>query len=230
VGASLGVAVPAALLIGYLSGSVPFAWIIVKLVTGEDLTRHGSGNVGSMNVRRTTGSWGWFVVAMICDALKGFAPVALVKLAYGLPAITPYGVSIAGSSMLATLAVPAVLLGCVLGHNYSLYMMIIERRLFRTGKGLAVAGGAMLSYDWRYFAVVAVVGLTFIAVTRYMLAGQVAAAVTLPLAALALHSPDWPFALLIGTLVYVAHHRRFMGLLRGEEPKLYIDDGKGPRG
>jgi hypothetical protein len=63
-----------------------------------------------------------------------------------------------------------------------------------------------------------------------MMAGQVAAALALPVTALVLGSPDWPFALLMGLLVYAAHHKRFMGLLRGKEPRLYVDDGGGPRG
>jgi hypothetical protein len=62
------------------------------------------------------------------------------------------------------------------------------------------------------------------------MAGQVAAAFTLPVAALILRSPDWPFALFVGALVYAAHHKRFVGLLQGKEPRLYIDDRMGPRG
>lgn len=220
----------AALFAGYLIGSIPFAYIIVKFVTGEDVTRHGTGNIGSMNVRRTTGSWGWFVVAMLCDGFKGMVPVAVVKVLSGLALVAPYGISLGASPLAGSLAVPAMLLGCVLGHNYSLYMMLIEKRVFRTGKGLATGGGAVFAYDWRYFLIVIAVALTVIAVTRYMMAGQVAAAFALPVTALALRSPDWPFALLLGLLVYAAHHKRFMGLLRGEEPRFYINDRMGPRG
>lgn len=221
----------AALAAGYLIGSIPFAYIIVKLVTGEDVTEHGSGNIGSMNVRRTTGSWGWFVVAMLLDGLvKGAFPLTAVKVMSGLPLVAPFGVSLATTPVLGYLAVPAMLLGCVLGHNYSLYMMLIEKRAFRTGKGLATGGGALFAYDWRYFLIVLVVALGVIAVTRYMLAGQVAAAVALPVTAFALRSPDWPFALLVGSLVYAAHHRRFVGLLHGHEPMFYVNDRMGPRG
>ena len=42
--------------VAYVVGSIPFAYIIVRAVTGEDITTHGTGNVGAMNVRRTTGS------------------------------------------------------------------------------------------------------------------------------------------------------------------------------
>jgi len=63
-----------------------------------------------------------------------------------------------------------------------------------------------------------------------MMAGQVAAAATLPVTAFVLASPDWPFALVMGVLVYAAHHKRFVGMLRGNEPKLYVNDRMGPRG
>ena len=65
---------------GYLIGSIPFAYVIVRGVTGEDVTAHGTGNVGAMNVKRTTGSWAWFTVAMVADALKGIVPAFLAKL------------------------------------------------------------------------------------------------------------------------------------------------------
>jgi len=66
--------------LAYLAGSIPWAYIITKHATGKDITRSGSGNVGAMNVRRVTGSWGWFVVTVIADMSKGFIPVAVTRL------------------------------------------------------------------------------------------------------------------------------------------------------
>lgn len=210
-------------------GGLPFAYWIVRLVTGEDITAHGTGNVGAMNVRRTTGSWGWFALAVVLDVSKGLLAVAgaeaLARLAsaeWTLPAPT--------AASLVTLAMQTALAGAVLGHNYSPWLAFAKHALRRTGKGLAAGAGALFAYDWRYFLVVVIVALLMIALTRYLLAGQVAAAVALPLAAIALRSPDWGFALGIGTVVYLAHHKRFMGLLAGREPKLYISDRMGPRG
>jgi glycerol-3-phosphate acyltransferase PlsY len=236
--AQAGVAL-SVLVAAYLIGSIPWAFIIVQRVTGEDITAHGTGNVGAMNVRRTTGSWGWFVVAMLADALKGFVPVLGAKaLAGGVSLawlVTPWGATagtFAKSPVFYALAIypPLAVAGAVLGHNYSVWLAVRAKKLTRTGKGLATGAGALFAYDWRYCVAVIVVGLLVIAVTRYMMAGQVAAAFTLPVAAIALRSPDWPFALVMGLFVYAAHHKRFMGLLRGKEPKLYVDDGGGPRG
>lgn len=232
-GIQLVLGTAAALLAGYLVGSIPWAYIIVRAVTGEDVTQHGTGNVGAMNVRRTTGSWAWFTVAMLADVLKGVVPVAIVKLLALGTLIIPTSVT---ASTVSRVAPEAILLpmgavaGVVLGHNYSLWMALIKRAFHRTGKGLSSGAGALLAYDWRYFVAVVVVGLLTIAFTRYMMAGQVVAAAMLPVAALLLRSPDWPFALLMGAMVYAAHHKRFMGLLRGEEPRFYIHDRGGPRG
>ena len=220
------------LLSAYAIGSIPFAYLIVKAVTGEDVTVHGTGNVGAMNVRRATGSWGWFTVAMVADALKGLVPTLAVVLATN--AFDGTFVLDIGSSAFSipskALLQPLVVFGAVAGHNYSMWMAIIKKGFARTGKGLATGGGALLAYDWRYFVIVLTVGLATIAVTRYMMAGQVAAAWSLPAAAVALGSPDWPFALLMGVLVYAAHHKRFIGMLQGREPRLYVNDRMGPRG
>ncbi|MDZ4064498.1 MAG: glycerol-3-phosphate acyltransferase [Coriobacteriia bacterium] len=225
--------VVSALIIGYLVGSIPWAYIIVRLVAREDVTQHGTGNVGAMNVRRSTGSWAWFAVAMFADGFKGLIPVAIAKGLVGhfsiawiiAPASTQ-----AAASHLSLLLPQAMLAGAVLGHNYSIWMALLKKKFARTGKGLATGGGALLAYDWRYFVAVVVVGLAVIAITRYMMAGQVAASLALPLAAVVLRSPDWPFMLVMGLVIYAAHHKRFVGLLSGREPKLYVDDRMGPKG
>lgn len=221
--------------LSYLVGSIPFAYIIVRAVTGEDVTEHGTGNVGAMNVRRSTGSWGWFVVAMVADGMKGLIPVAFVKTLgfQALPwLLVPNGrlFMIGEEYRVIPLAAMAAVAGAVLGHNYSLWMALIKRGFHRTGKGLATGAGALLAYDWRYFVIVVVVGLLTIALTRYMMAGQVAAAASLPIGAVVLRSPDWLFALAMAAVVIAAHWKRFVGMLQGKEPKLYINDRMGPRG
>ena len=211
-------------LASYAIGSIPNAYLIVRLVSGEDVRDHGSGTVCAMNVRRTTGSWGWFTVAMLADALKGLVPTALVSwllLDGAWPIVTEAPKEI---------VVMAAVAGAVVGHNYSMWLAIKNRRLGATGKGLATGGGALLAYDFRYFLLVLAVGLAIIAVTRVMMAGQVAAAVSLPVYTIVTQASDWPFAVVLGAAVYLRHHRRFVGMIAGEEPKLYVDDGQGPRG
>ncbi|MHB8051013.1 MAG: glycerol-3-phosphate acyltransferase, partial [Coriobacteriia bacterium] len=164
------------------------------------------------------------------DILKGLVPVVAAKWLAGSALLVPVGVSMAERSGSWALLPMATVAGTVLGHNYSAFMALIKKRFARSGKGLATGAGALLAYDVRYFVAVVVVGLMVIAITRYMMAGQVAAAFTLPVVAGILRSPDFVFALVMGALVYAAHHRRFVGLLRGQEPRFYIHDRGGPRG
>ncbi|HEX9094233.1 MAG TPA: glycerol-3-phosphate acyltransferase [Coriobacteriia bacterium] len=231
-----GVAAMAVTFLGaYLIGSIPWAYVLVGWLTGEDITEHGTGNVGAMNVKRTTGSWGWFAVAMVADALKGIGSVLLARW-LAAPLLSAMSGALGGPAQAvgATVQVEdfvaqAALIGAVVGHNWSLYLSVAKGRLMG-GKGLATGGGALLAYDPLYFAIVIVGGLSVIFITKYMMAGQVAAAVVLPLFTIATQRPDWPFTLVLGIIVYVRHHRRFMGLLRGEEPRFYTKDNMGPKG
>ena len=67
-----------AILLGYLAGSVPFAFLLARR-RGIDVRRAGSGNVGAANVLRTTGT-GRAVAVMALDVAKGAAAVALAHL------------------------------------------------------------------------------------------------------------------------------------------------------
>lgn len=229
-----------AFIAAYLIGSIPFAYIIVKLVTGEDVTTHGTGNVGAMNVRRTTDSWWWFSVAVVADALKGIVPVVASAAALAFyagmsngmssQAVTVWVASSLGSLWRLDPLAGVAMIGAVVGHNWSLWMSLIEHRVMASGKGLATGGGALLVYDWRLLVVGLVVGLGMIALTRYSMAGQVAGTLAVPVYALAMRQPDLPYITVVAAVVYARHHKRFVGMLRGEEPKVYIHDRMGPRG
>jgi len=60
----------------YLVGSIPFGYILPRLLRGDDIRRHGSGNVGATNVWRIYGRSLGLPVAVL-DVLKGLVPAAL---------------------------------------------------------------------------------------------------------------------------------------------------------
>src|SRR5689334_11421021 len=76
---------PLALVVAaYLIGSIPFSFIVVKLVAGADIRQHGSRNVGATNVARSFGKLPG-IVALIFDIAKGWVAVWVGRWIVGRP-------------------------------------------------------------------------------------------------------------------------------------------------
>lgn len=110
-----------AIITGYLLGSIPAAFIITRLIKGQDIRRIGGGNVGGLNVFREVGLWPALAVGVV-DLGKGAAAVAIAK--WGLNVPDAY-VLLAG-------------LASVAGHNWMVWLK------FSGGKGMGAAMGALL--------------------------------------------------------------------------------------
>jgi glycerol-3-phosphate acyltransferase PlsY len=111
-------------LLGYLSGSLPFAIWITRLVKGVDVRDAGSGHATTTNTIRQAG-FGWGALVLVLDIAKGFLPVWLaltVAPAVSLRYVVPLAAALA-----------------VAGHCWPLFAQ------FRGGMGLATAGGALLA-------------------------------------------------------------------------------------
>src|SRR4030095_838419 len=107
-----------AVLLGYLTGSVPFAFLLARRA-GIDVRFAGSGNVGAANVLRTTGT-GRGVAVMALDVAKGALAVWLAHFSHAGAATT----AVAGTA-------------AVVGHIYPVWLR------FHGGKGVAVAAGGL---------------------------------------------------------------------------------------
>jgi glycerol-3-phosphate acyltransferase PlsY len=116
--------------LGFLAGSVPVAWIAVRLVARRDVSHEGSGNVGALNASRVSGSRLLGLLVLLGDALKGAAAAWLAGRS-GLGAWDPVGLQAAAT------------VGAVAGHDYNPWLSLAARRLVG-GKGFAAAGGALL--------------------------------------------------------------------------------------
>jgi len=119
---------------GYVVGSIPSAYIVVRLRSGIDIRSAGSGNVGSFNVYTVTRSAGTAIVVGVMDGLKGLAVVLGATLIWG----TFWPIVVA-------------LFGAVLGHIFPLWLN------FRGGRGLATACGGLFGVDLSYTAIWCVV-------------------------------------------------------------------------
>lgn len=111
------------LLIGYIIGSFPTAYVILKKKDGVDITQSGSGNVGALNSYEVSKSKLTGLVVLLIDAAKGAAAVFVVQLIFG------------ESFLIGIIS----LTGAVFAHCYSPWIK------FKGGRGLATAaGGALL--------------------------------------------------------------------------------------
>ncbi len=109
-----------AIIIGYLLGSTPTAYLATRLASGKDIRQLGGGNVGGLNTYREVGLWPGVVVGIV-DLAKGAAAVAIAV-------------------WLLKVSIPFVLLAgvaSVVGHNWMLFLK------FSGGKGMGAAFGAL---------------------------------------------------------------------------------------
>jgi acyl-phosphate glycerol 3-phosphate acyltransferase len=118
------------ILLGYLLGSLPFGYLVVRLARGIDIRDYGSHNIGATNVLRVVGPLP-ALITLLGDIGKGLFPVWLASQ----PAVTggpPNPWIVAGAA-----------LASILGHAYSLWFYLRERR-FSRGKSVATGLGVVM--------------------------------------------------------------------------------------
>src|SRR5208283_2040360 len=69
--------------VGYLLGTIPFGYVLVRIFTGEDVRSSGSGNIGATNVARKSPALG--VATLLLDAAKGLAAVLVARVLFSGP-------------------------------------------------------------------------------------------------------------------------------------------------
>jgi acyl phosphate:glycerol-3-phosphate acyltransferase len=188
------------LLSAYLLGSIPFGYILVRLVAGADIRESGSGGTGATNVSRRAGKFAG-VLTLLLDALKGAAAVLIARWVFGDQPSAAWWVAAAG-------------IAALLGHIFPVWLG------FRGGKGVATGVGI--------FLVVAPMAVAFaVWLTRYVSLGSLIAAGSLPLfillrKVLQPNLQDGPllFLAVVGAgLIIFAHRANITRLIAGTESK-----------
>jgi acyl phosphate:glycerol-3-phosphate acyltransferase len=186
----------AAVVFGYLCGSIPFGVLLTRLAGGPDLRTVGSGNIGATNVLRT-GRKGLAAATLLGDMLKGTAAVLIVGYVFGHDA-----------------AIVAAF-GAFLGHLFPAWLH------FRGGKGVATYIGLLLGLVWPAALVFCAVWLAVAALSRYSsLAALVASAATPVFLWWRGDAQDATLFLLLSVLLWIMHRANIARLLRGEEDKI----------
>ena len=202
----------AGIIISYLLGSIPFAYLLGRILKGIDIRKFGSGNVGATNAFRVLGpSWG--IIVLILDTLKGVISVTWVAnffLIYwdhsGIVLRIIFGIA------------------CICGHNWTLFLR------FKGGKGVATSlgvlaglGVAVIELRFILFLVFLVWLVTFL-ILRFVSVASVLSAISLPIFMLIFHQSKelLILSIVLAIFIIIRHKKNLLGLLRGQERPLFF--------
>jgi glycerol-3-phosphate acyltransferase PlsY len=189
------VQVGAALIGGYLLGSIPFGVIVMKAAGAGDPRAIGSGNIGATNVLRS-GRRDLAALTLIGDGGKGALAVLIAWLA------TRGATALAGGA-------------AFFGHLVPVWLG------FKGGKGVATFFGTLLAAAWPVGLIGGATWLAMAGLFRLSSLAALTAAVVAPIAALLLHRPAVAvLAAVMAGLIYIRHLPNIRRLLKGEEPRI----------
>jgi len=197
------------LILSYLLGSIPTAYLVGKFVKGIDIRKHGSGNVGATNVFRTVGKrWGSFSLA--ADMLKGFMATFYLAPFFFIPdsgTALPIWQLISGALVIA-------------GHAWPLWLR------FKGGKGVATSCGVFLGiYPWAVLSAL-VVWIVSALLSRFVSLSSLIAAFSFQffLYFFYRHTQSFSVALTLAIALFLfilfTHRTNIQRLMRGVESKI----------
>lgn len=195
----------------YLLGSIPFGYLIVKLIGAGDIRFRGSGNIGATNVAREAGVLPG-LATLLLDGGKGYFSVWLAaRITDGNP----------------RWMILAALLTLV-GHTFPVWLR------FHGGRGVATGTGVFLPICWQAVVGALIVWILVLVFWRYVSLASISAAASLPFLVYLLYAPGHapPQAISAGAsfamfLIVARHRSNMIRLLRGTEPQFTFH--RGPR-
>ena len=204
----------AAILIGYLLGSIPFGLLIGRRHSKVDIRQYGSGRTGATNVLRTAGRKAAALVAGL-DVLKGVLAVVFAGLIVGEGYLV-----VGGFSLGVLVAQVLAALAAIIGHIWSVFLK------FQGGRGVAPFSGGLIALCPLAAVFGGVVIIIVVGLTRYVSLGSIVGvvatyAILVPLTIFNGFPIEYLFYTLAGTiLIFVMHRDNIVRLVSGKERKL----------
>ncbi|MEN3013801.1 MAG: glycerol-3-phosphate 1-O-acyltransferase PlsY [Endomicrobiia bacterium] len=185
-------------LFSYLIGSIPTAFILVKIFEGKDIRKIGSGNPGTTNVIRTTNIW-LGIITFVVDFLKGCIPVLITRHHY--------------SQYLSLIGFFAVL-----GHTKSIFLK------FNGGKGVATFFGTIFVISQELFFVTCVVFIITLLTTHIVSISSLTSICFSTF--LVIFSKNFNFIsklifILIAALITIRHRENIIRLIHKQENRIF---------
>jgi len=187
------------ILISYILGSIPFGYIIGKLVKKIDIRDYGSGSIGATNTLRILGPFVASIV-LIGDIGKGYFSIYLSRL---ISHDSIFILTIAG-------------LAVICGHDWSLFLK------FKGGKGVATTFGVILALNPMISILAAIVWVIVIITTRYASLSSISAVISIIIFTILFKQPYEYiiFSIIILILTIFRHKENIKRLKLGKESKI----------
>jgi glycerol-3-phosphate acyltransferase PlsY len=203
------------LLIAYVAGSFPSAYLAGRLIKGIDLRTVGSGNLGATNVYRVLG-FGAAMCVLLIDLAKGALPVMF------LPRLLDAGPPGSDRALWWALAYG---IAAIAGHAKPVFLLWKGG-----GKGVATATGVFVVLVPSALLATVVVCIAVVWYSGFMSLGSITAAALFPLLVWVDSgvSPVLWGALLVASFICWTHRANMVRLRNGTEPRLFRKKERGP--
>ncbi|MCM8780878.1 MAG: glycerol-3-phosphate 1-O-acyltransferase PlsY [Candidatus Omnitrophica bacterium] len=200
------------ILISYIIGSLPTAYIFGRLLRGIDIRKFGSGNVGATNALRVLGKRVG-VTVLILDMLKGFLVLVFLE-----PMIVKNTNLISEELLLIVLS-----LSCILGHSWTVFLK------FKGGKGVATTLGVLFGLTIKLpelKTILVIVVLTWLVVfvlTRIVSLASILSCIMLPIYMIIFKQSRILvlFGFILASYIILRHRSNIKRFLQGKESTLF---------
>ena len=184
------------ILISYLLGSIPFGFLLTKIILKKDIREIGSGNIGATNVLRT-GNKVIGYSTLILDILKAVIPILLIKMQF------PEFIFISS-------------LAVFLGHVFPIWLK------FNGGKGVATYVGILfcINYILGFFFIATWLVVFFI--SKYSSLSSLLASLIIPIYYFFIDTENYYFFIIMFILIFYTHRENIKRLKNNTESKTKI--------
>ena len=189
-------------IIVYLIGSIPFAYILPKILGLGDIRKIGSGNIGATNVLRT-GNKKLALVVIILDFLKGLIPLIILK---------NYLVNNENGTDIYYI----ISLFAIIGHIFPIWLK------FKGGKGVATYIGYIFALNYIYGLIFIFSWIIIALITKYSSLSSILSLLILPIIIYFFQndSNNLLILLVIGMLIISKHYSNILRLFNKTENKI----------
>ena len=185
------------ILLSYLMGSIPFGFILTKILLKKDIREIGSGNIGATNVMRTGNKMIGYITLSL-DILKAIIPLLIIKF------YNPEFLFISALSIF-------------LGHVFPLWLK------FKGGKGVATYVGMLFCINYILGFVFIICWLIIFIISRYSSLSSLIASLTIPFYHFfIIDNNNYYFFIILFILIFFTHRENVKRLINNTESKTKI--------